>query len=367
MSPEELFKIEDTEIPEISDESVVSSADNGVEKKKIDIFDKDLTIEDLMDFLKKNNIASETKIVEKYYGEIITNNEEKETLTEIIKTLDSEKEILIKEIEVEPNNQMLLKKISDLDEKISDLNTEERIKEDNVKTIIREMSKVNVEKIQTEIINETNQQQPQVYEAPEIIPEQAQVSQEYSEIIPEQAQVSQEYSEIIPEQAQVSQEYSEIIPEQAQTSDIAQISPEEVNQTSDIEVENEEEVKKSNFLDDVNIAPSSEEEKKAFEDVGKNETLEEIKKNNEMLGEMSKNINYNLELVLKAISENVKESDVEGRSGDMDTGSNYTDSPKISQPQYIDEYRKSLRKYGGMESFMGYDIPLKGDNLGSYV
>ena len=353
MSPEELFKIEDTEIPEISDESVVSSADNGVEKKKIDIFDKDLTIEDLMDFLKKNNIASETKIVEKYYGEIITNNKEKETLTEIIKTLDSEKEILIKEIEVEPNNQMLLKKISDLDEKISDLNTEERIKEDNVKTIIREISKVNVEKIQTEIINETNQQQPQVYEAPEIIPEQA--------------QVSQEYSEIIPEQAQVSQEYSEIIPEQAQTSDIAQISPEEVNQTSDIKVKNEEEVKKSNFLDDVNIAPSSEEEKKTFEDVGKNETLEEIKKNNEMLGEMSKNINSNLELVLKAISENVKESGVEGRSGDMDTGSNYTDSPKISQPQYIDEYRKSLRKYGGMESFMGYDIPLKGDNLGSYV
>ena len=353
MSPEELFKIEDTKIPEISDESVISSADNAVEKKKIDIFDKDLTIEDLMDFLKKNNIANETKIVEKYYGEIITNNKEKETLTEIIKTLDSEKEILIKEIEVEPNNQMLLKKISDLDEKISDLNTEERIKEDNVKTIIREISKVNVEKIQTEIINETNQQQPQVYEAPEIIPEQA--------------QVSQEYSEIIPEQAQVSQEYSEIIPEQAQTSDTAQISPEEVNQTSDIKVKNEEEVKKSNFLDDVNIAPSSEEEKKTFEDVGKNETLEEIKKNNEMLGEMSKNINYNLELVLKAISENVKESDVEGRSGDMGTESNYTDSPKISQPQYIDEYRKSLRKYGGMESFMGYDIPLKGDNLGSYV
>ena len=132
-------------------------------------------------------------------------------------------------------------------------------------------------------------------------------------------------------------------------------------------MKNEEEVKKSNFLDDVNIAPSSEEEKKTFEDVGKNETLEEIKKNNEMLGEMSKNINSNLELVLKAISENVKESGVEGRSGDMDTGSNYTDSPKISQPQYIDEYRKSLRKYGGMESFMGYDIPLKGDNLGSYV
>ena len=366
MSPEELFKIEDTKIPEISDESVISSADNAVEKKKIDIFDKDLTIEDLMDFLKKNNIANETKIVEKYYGEIITNNKEKETLTEIIKTLDSEKEILIKEIEVEPNNQMLLKKISDLDEKISDLNTEERIKEDNVKTIIREISKVNVEKIQTEIINETNQQQPQVYEAPEIIPEQVRVY-EAPEIIPEQAQVSQEYSEIIPEQVQVSQEYSEIIPEQAQTSDIAQISPEEVNQTSDIKVKNEEEVKKSNFLDDVNIAPSSEEEKKAFEDVEKNETLDEIKKNNEMLGEMSKNINYNLELVLKAISENVKESDVEGRSGDMGTESNYTDSPKISQPQYIDEYRKSLRKYGGMESFMGYDIPLKGDNLGSYV
>ena len=338
MSPEELFKIEDTKIPEISDESVISSADNAVEKKKIDIFDKDLTIEDLIDFLKKNNIASETKIVEKYYGEIVTNNKEKETLTEIIKTLDSEKEILIKETEIEPNNQMLLKKISDLDEKISDLNTEERIKEDNVKTIIREISKVNVEKIQTEVINETNQQQPQVYEVSEIIPEQPQVY-----------------------------EVSEIIPEQAKTNDITQISPEEVNQTSDIKVKNEEEVEKSNFLDDVNIAPSSEEEKKAFEDVEKNETLDEIKKNNEMLGEMSKNINSNLELVLKAISENVKESGVEGRSGDMDTGSNYTDSPKISQPQYIDEYRKSLRKYGGMESFMGYDIPLKGDNLGSYV
>ena len=54
MRPEEEFKIEDSEIPE-NKEELVDSSENEITDKKIDIFSKELTIEDLMEFLKKNN------------------------------------------------------------------------------------------------------------------------------------------------------------------------------------------------------------------------------------------------------------------------------------------------------------------------
>jgi hypothetical protein len=362
MSPEELFKIEDTEIPEITEDNISSSGGDVTEEIKIDIFDKDLTIEDLMEFLKKNNMPTDSEIVEKYYKEIVTNNKEKETIAEIIKELDFEKETIIKQTEVEPNNPILLKKINDLEEKISDLNTEERIKEDNVKVIIREISKVDVEEPELESTQEVVVQRPQNVEVENINAEETGSNLE-SEINAEETGANLE-SEINAEEMGANLE-SEIIPENVQNNEEVQMLPEEINQTSNIKIENEE-TAKTNPLEEMNTA-SSEEDKEFFKTIEDNETLKEVKKNNDMLKEMSKNIEYNLELVLKAISENNKESNVEKNPeiGEVDPA--YVENPKISQPQYIDEYRKSLRKYGGLESFMGYDVPFKGDNLGSYV
>jgi hypothetical protein len=350
MKPEELFKIEDTEIPKVTEETVTTSDESLVEKKKIDVFNKDLTIEELMGFLKNNNILNDTKIVEKYYEEIVTNNKEKEIITEIIKQLDSEKETIVKQIEVEPNNPILLKKINDLEEKISNLNTEERIKEDNVKTIIKEISKVNIEKSEPEIKPETViKEEPKIVETKTTTPEEMGINQT---------------SEIKPEEMGINQT-SEIKSEDIQKNEEGLISSEKQNQTSNIRVENEE-TTKINPLEEMKTV-STDEDKEFSKTIENDETMKELKKNNEMLREMSKNIDYNLELVLKAISENVKGSEVErpSESGEFERG--HVENPQISQPKYIDQYRKSLRKYGGMESFMGYDIPFKGDNLGSYI
>jgi hypothetical protein len=390
MKPEELFKIQDTEIPEINEETTSSSPENTVsENKKIDVFDKDLTLDDLIKFLDKNDISNNSKIVEKYYEQIILNNKEKESITEIIKELDHQKEVFTNQIEREPENKNLLRKIQDLEEKISDLNTEERIKEDNVKTIIREISQTNNEKIETLEIKESPSNELRNDILPEIKPENIKQNQE-SQIKPEEMGLNQE-SQIKPEEMGLNQE-SQIKPEEMGLNQESQIKPEEMglNQESQIKPEEIEILKKSttdedvkkefeniqletderdaNFVERLKTLSSSEEEKEIFKVADKNETLEEVKKNADILKKMSQNINDNFELILKALSENFKESN---KNNDNDLNNieapNYIESPKISQPQYITEYRKSLRKYGGMESFLGYDAPFKADNLGSYI
>jgi hypothetical protein len=347
MSPEELFKIEDTEIPESKEENTTSSEEKSVENPKIDIFSKDLTVEDLMTFLKQNNVPNNQKIVEKYYEEIVTNNKEKESIVEVIKELDSQKETLLEQLQSEPDNKIVLKKINDLEEKISDLNTTERTREDNTKIIVKEIFNTINEKIENTEISET-------------ISENAQ-NPEVSRIELENAQ-NPEVSRIELENAQ-NPEVSRIELENTKTQDNPQIIPEKINETAQIK---SEDATKLNPLEKINVVTSNE-NKEVLNSMEKNEALEEIKKNNKMLDEMSKNIDSGFEMVLKSLSENIKDTNSNKNQEVRDVEPTHVENPQISQPAYIAEYRKSLRKYGGIEPFVGYETQLKADNLGSYI
>jgi hypothetical protein len=85
------------------------------------------------------------------------------------------------------------------------------------------------------------------------------------------------------------------------------------------------------------------------------------------LEEMSKNMNSNFELLLKTIHESPRNVGDATREDVGDIEPSYVENPRISQPQYIKQYRESLRGQNGLKSFMGYNTELRGDNLGSYV
>lgn len=348
MRPEEAFKIEDSEIPE-NKEELVDSSENEITDKKIDIFSKELTIEDLMEFLKKNNISNDFKTIEKYYNEIITNNNEKESIVQNIKELDSQKEILIKQIENEPNNPILLKKINDLDEKISNLNTEERIKEDNVKITIREMSKIEPEKIK---ISENSKIEK------ENIPE-SKITEIEKENIPESKITEIEKENILESKiAEINKE-----PVQQNTENISKI-----NDTAFEGVKNVEENKKNeNFFENINLVEPKE-DGDVLKNMERDHTLEEIRKNSKFLDEMSKNINSNFQLVLETIKENLGKMKEEGNAPQVkEIEPSHVENPDVTQPDYISAYRRSLREYSGIEPFIGIETKLKADNMGSYI
>ena len=347
MSPEELFRIEDTEIPQSKEENITSSDEKSIENPKIDIFSKDLTIEDLMTFLKQNNVSSNQKTIEKYYKEIVTNNKEKESIVEVIKELDSQKETSAQQLQSEPDNKIVLKKINDLEEKISDLNTAERTREDNTKTIIKEIFNTTNEKIENQEIFK-------------IVSENAQ-NPEVSKVELENAQ-NPEVSKVELENAQ-NPEVSKVELESSKIQENPQIIPEEINETAQIKSEDET---KLNPLEKINVVTPNE-EKEFLNSMGNNEALDEIKKNNKMLDEMSKNINSGFEFILKSLSENLKDINSNKDREARDVEPTHVENPQLSQPAYIKEYRKSLRKYGGIEPFVGYETQIKADNLGSYI
>jgi hypothetical protein len=350
MKPEEIFKINDGEILEdVKEETPITSEKKSPEKKQIDVFDKNLTIEDLIDFLKQNGVDTNKEIVEKNYQEIINNNSEKETIIEAIKELDTQRETLIREIEIQPNNRDILKKISNIEEKISDLNTEERIREDGVKTIIKNIQKTEVENLKSPETSKIEPETVQNYEEVEIKPEEVK-DYEAPKIEPETVQ---SYREI------------KIVPEK---------NPEvKENDTSDdlnfIDNQNiDENFNPKNPIESIDSIESNQ-TKENYENIEKNETLEEIKKSNKMLENMSKDITTSFEIVLKTITENLQSIEMkkDDQIKDDSTEPTHVENPKISQPDYISEYRSSLRKYSGISPFIGYETNFKGDNLGSYI
>jgi hypothetical protein len=375
MSPEELFKIKDSEIPE-NKEEIVNYSEEGVVEKKTDIFQKDLTIEDLFEFLKKNNFSTNSKeTIEKHYQEIIANNTEREMISETIKEFDHQKETLVQQIEKKPNDSFLLKKIQDIDDKISNLNTSERIREDNVKEIIKNIPRLTPDEIKTSEISEISQDEPIVNSISEISQDEPIVNS-ISEISQEQP-ITNSISEISNQEIKTS-EISEISQEEPITNSISEIisdkfEPLDVSNDTDNtvdskfeEIGNKDVLRETNPLEDIGIE-NFEKEDGVFENIEKNETLEELKKNTKTLDNISKEMTFNFELVLKTISESLQEKNtmVDRKVNDVEPA--HVESPKISQPDYISEYRKSLRKYSGMRPFVGYDTELKGDNLGSYI
>jgi hypothetical protein len=148
MRPEDIFKIEKSS--QISEESIpdtTSSENSNSSEEMLIPKKKELTLEDLMDYLKKNNIDANESIIEKTYTEIITNKKEKESITNVIKTLENEKNIIREQIENgDPDGIGILNnKLAELNDKLANLNVNEREKEDNIKNYINNIFENKVE------------------------------------------------------------------------------------------------------------------------------------------------------------------------------------------------------------------------------
>jgi hypothetical protein len=103
----------------------------------------------------------------------------------------------------------------------------------------------------------------------------------------------------------------------------------------------------------------------------KDEVLLATKNINEALSKISDKMSGGFESMMQAIGSINTESNREPIQQEQDQGfqQQNTDmqNPKISQKNYVDEYRKSLRTNLPLKSLMGISTTLKGNNIGSYI
>jgi hypothetical protein len=152
-SPENVFKIKTSEskLPERAAEEISSNDKNEQSKIDLKVPKKELTLDGLMEFLQKNNLQPNEKIIEKYYKEILDYKKDQETILNTVKSLESKREEFTKEVENDPNNSEILKKLQELNGSISDLNTSEYIISDNIKNIVKNITN------ESETITENNE------------------------------------------------------------------------------------------------------------------------------------------------------------------------------------------------------------------
>lgn len=158
MRPEDIFKIEDSiEIPENNETQTEVSEQKSSEVENFDFkpyLKKEITLEDVMEILKKNNLELDEKTINEYREQIVFQQQEINNITENLQQIIKEKETVLNDLKETPQNSQLLKKLSELENKIIDLSTSERIKEDDIKTTIKNVSNIFEENVQLENLSQ---------------------------------------------------------------------------------------------------------------------------------------------------------------------------------------------------------------------
>ena len=104
----------------------------------------------------------------------------------------------------------------------------------------------------------------------------------------------------------------------------------------------------------------------------KDEVLLATKNINEALSKISDKMSGGFESMMQAIGSINTETNKEPTQREQGQDQGYqqngdTQNPQISQKNYVDEYRKSLRTNLPLKSLMGISTTLKGNNIGSYI
>jgi len=174
-SPEKTFKIEDSEnqqnLQNVVDQSE-SSNSNESEQELESIVKKDVTLQDIMDFLKKNGFNNKTdkETIEKNYTQLVEYKNYIKEIDKSIEEVEKLKETFYskvenKEIKNEGNIDSIKKQLSKVEEQLAELNSLKREKEDGIKGIVNNFvsnseTDVNIENLnKEELINFENKYQ----------------------------------------------------------------------------------------------------------------------------------------------------------------------------------------------------------------
>ena len=423
--PEDVFKIEDA--TEFSKKTISNNESSESDVNEDNVVEKEnqFDLQELLNILKNNKIVVEKKEIEKIYNNIIEIKNEKEIISKKIKEIE-EKSVKKTEGKNPQNIQQTQKNESIIDQ-ISNLNVEEREKEDSIKENINQIFKntknennQNFLKIKNELLQkiyssetknniENNPKENNLKQNSLENVEADKIEQQFLE--GNEADKVQQNSLENVEADKVEQQFLEgNEADKVQQNSLENIESDRVEEEFLGNIENESvdgnEVI-NEFLGDgdlkktessVNDTLNIDESENNREDLSENDTIEDnpienIKTSkddlNEDGNEDDKNKGNDLSSSLNQINESIKEmsslmlkgfndlktnsesgqkkNDIEKEEGENaqynPQNDNTEKKEQIKQKNYLKEYRESLRDGMPLRSFMGVPVKLKASNI----
>jgi hypothetical protein len=376
MNPEELFKIKDSSAEKLPEKNIQENKSSDQKSEDVDIKPKkkETTIDDIMSFLKDNKIQADPKTIQNYYNQIVEN---KNTINEYNQTLNELEKTKSESSSKEKGGTNIPDSIKN---KLAELNTLKREKEDEIKSTINNIFNENKSEENENITLETKnsflnlvmQDSPKEEEnITQTTTEKQEEPKENTPVVPEKIEENVENAPVVPEKIEENVENTPVVPEKVEEpKEETLISPE-----NEIPAED-------NAFEEIKTE-SSEEIPEPFSDLKKEENIEkeseipsESSNKEDGFAKISENMQKGFESVLnaiKGISSNTKEpaqteQREESPKPQKQENAMQENRPKKSQKNYIDEYRETLRSNSPLKGYVGIKgMQLKANNIGSYV
>jgi len=394
MNPEEFFKIKDSNPEKLPERNIQENKSSDQKSEDVDIKSeqKETTIDDVMSFLKDNKIQADQKTIQNYYNQIVENkkiiNEYNQTINELQKS--------------KPDYASNEKSKSPIPEstkdKLAEINTLKREKEDEIKSTINNIFNENKSEDNKNVSFETKNnflnlvmkdspKEENITKVPEKVEEK---KEDNITKVPEKVEEKKEDNITkVPEKVEEKKEENITkVPENEKeiSSFLGEENQTEIKKTEkELPVSSENSISLEKNTEEPNVE-KTEEKPQPFSDLKKEENSENTQKESDDLqsssskedgfAKLSESMQKGFESVLNAIKgmpsgqkEPTKtEQKEEPPSPQRQQTKPQENASKTPQKNYIDEYRDTLRSNAPLKGYAGIKgIELKANNIGSYL
>jgi len=391
MNPEEFFKIKDSNPEKVPERNIQENKSSDQKSEDVDIKSgqKETTIDDVMSFLKDNKIQADQKTIQNYYNQIVENkkiiNEYNQTINELQKSKPDY-------ASNEKSKPPILESTKD---KLTEINTLKREKEDEIKSTINNIFNENNSEDNKNVSLETKNnflnlvmKEPPKEENITKVPEKIEPPKEENITkVPEKTELPKEENITkVPEKTELPKEENITkVPEKIEdiSSFLDETKKIETKQEASIVSEKPASLEKNT---EESKNEKTEEKSEPFSDLKKEENSENMQKESEVSQDssnkedgfvkLSESMQKGFESVLNAIKgipsgkkeptkTEQKEEPIIPQRQQTKTQENTSKTP---QKNYIDEYRDTLRSNAPLKGYAGIKgIELKANNIGSYL
>ena len=364
MNPEEFFKIKDSNPEKLPERNIQEnkSSDQKSEDVDIKIEKKETTIDDVMSFLKDNKIQADQKTIQNYYNQIVENKKIINEYNQTINELQKSKQDYASNEKSKPPIPESTK------DKLAEINTLKREKEDEIKSTINNIFNENKSEDNKNVSFETKNN------FLNLVMKDTPKEENFTKV-PEKVEEKKEDN--ITKVPENEKEISSFLGEENKTEN------KETKEESYISQEKPTSLEKNTEESKVEKA---EERPQPFSDLKKEENSENMQKESEAsqgssnkedgFAKLSESMQKGFESVLNAIKgipsgqkEPTKtEQKEEPPSPQRQQTKTQENASKTPQKNYIDEYRDTLRSNAPLKGYAGIKgIELKANNIGSYL
>ena len=364
MNPEEFFKIKDSNPEKLPERNIQENKSSDQKSEDVDIKSeqKETTIDDVMSFLKDNKIQADQKTIQNYYNQIVENkkiiNEYNQTINELQKS--------------KPDYASNEKSKSPIPEstkdKLAEINTLKREKEDEIKSTINNIFNENKSEDNKNVSFETKNNFLNL--VMKDTPKEENITK-----VPEKVEEKKEDN--ITKVPENEKEISSFLGEENKTENKETKEESYISQEKPTSLEKNTEESK---------VEKTEDSPQPFSDLKKEENSENTQKESDDLqsssskedgfAKLSESMQKGFESVLNAIKgmpSGQKEPTKTEQKEEVSSPQRQQTKPqenasKTPQKNYIDEYRNTLRSNAPLKGYAGIKgIELKANNIGSYL